>query len=82
MTPRCFLAAGLLCCLAALPAAAQTGSPPLPPEIAARKTLTIALFAAFPPMAYKVPETNTLTGARFALAGLPGLLAKYDLVLE
>jgi uncharacterized protein YjbI with pentapeptide repeats len=28
------------------------------------------------------PEANTLTGARFALAGLPGLLTKYDLVLE
>lgn len=68
MTPRCLLAAGLLCCLAALPAAAQTGSPPLPPEIAARKTLTIALFAAFPPMAYKVPETNTLTGVDVDLA--------------
>ncbi|TVT37333.1 pentapeptide repeat-containing protein [Hymenobacter setariae] len=28
------------------------------------------------------PEANILTGARFALAGLPGLLAKYDLVVE
>ena len=28
------------------------------------------------------PENNTLTGARFALAGLPGLLDKYGLVLE
>jgi uncharacterized protein YjbI with pentapeptide repeats len=28
------------------------------------------------------PEVNTLTGARFALAGLPGLLTKYDLVVE
>jgi len=28
------------------------------------------------------PEANTLTGARFALNGLPGLLAKYDLVVE
>jgi uncharacterized protein YjbI with pentapeptide repeats len=28
------------------------------------------------------PEANTLTGARFVLAGLPGLLTKYDLVLE
>lgn len=28
------------------------------------------------------PETNTLTGARFALAGLPGLLDKYGLVVE
>lgn len=28
------------------------------------------------------PETNTLTGARFALVGLPGLLAKYGLVVE
>lgn len=28
------------------------------------------------------PEANVVTGARFALAGLPGLLAKYDLVVE
>jgi uncharacterized protein YjbI with pentapeptide repeats len=28
------------------------------------------------------PEANTLTGARFALAGLPGLLDKYGLVVE
>ena len=28
------------------------------------------------------PEANTLTGARFALAGLPGLLAKYGVVIE
>jgi uncharacterized protein YjbI with pentapeptide repeats len=28
------------------------------------------------------PETNTLTGARFALAGLPGLLYKYGIVVE
>ncbi|MVN78027.1 pentapeptide repeat-containing protein [Hymenobacter sp. HMF4947] len=28
------------------------------------------------------PETNTLTGARFALAGLPGLLDKHGLVVE
>lgn len=28
------------------------------------------------------PEANDLTGARFALAGLPGLLAKYALVVE
>jgi uncharacterized protein YjbI with pentapeptide repeats len=28
------------------------------------------------------PETNRLTGARFALAGLPGLLDKYGLVVE
>jgi uncharacterized protein YjbI with pentapeptide repeats len=28
------------------------------------------------------PETNTLTGAKFALPGLPGLLGKYGLVVE
>jgi uncharacterized protein YjbI with pentapeptide repeats len=28
------------------------------------------------------PEANVLTGARFALAGLPGLLDKYGLVVE
>jgi uncharacterized protein YjbI with pentapeptide repeats len=28
------------------------------------------------------PEANNLTGARFALAGLPGLLDKYGLVVE
>lgn len=28
------------------------------------------------------PEANQLTGARFALAGLPGLLAKYGVVVE
>ena len=28
------------------------------------------------------PEANTLAGARFALAGLPGLLDKYGLVIE
>ncbi|GAA4493960.1 hypothetical protein GCM10023172_03250 [Hymenobacter ginsengisoli] len=28
------------------------------------------------------PEANVLTGARFALAGLPGLLTKYELVVE
>jgi uncharacterized protein YjbI with pentapeptide repeats len=28
------------------------------------------------------PEANTLTGARFALAGLPGLLDKYGIVVE
>lgn len=28
------------------------------------------------------PEANTLSGARFALAGLPGLLGKYGLVVE
>lgn len=28
------------------------------------------------------PEANTLTGTRFALAGLPGLLDKYGLVVE
>lgn len=28
------------------------------------------------------PETNSLTGARFALSGLPGLLAKYGIVVE
>ncbi|MGI4875837.1 MAG: pentapeptide repeat-containing protein [Janthinobacterium lividum] len=28
------------------------------------------------------PEANRLTGARFALASLPGLLGKYDIVVE
>ena len=28
------------------------------------------------------PETNALLRARFALPGLPGLMAKYELVVE
>jgi polar amino acid transport system substrate-binding protein len=49
---------------------AQTASAPikLPADVMARKKLTIALFAAFPPMAYKVPETNELVGVDVDLA--------------
>jgi polar amino acid transport system substrate-binding protein len=57
--------------LVALPAAAQTTIAP-PADIAARKQLNIALFAAFPPMAYKNIETNELVGVDVDLAAYVG----------
>ncbi|MDB5847720.1 MAG: hypothetical protein JWP29_1472 [Rhodoferax sp.] len=54
--------------------AAQTPKPPipLPADVVGRKKITIALFAAFPPMAYKVPETNELVGIDVDLAAYLG----------
>jgi len=43
-----------------------------PPEIAARKQLTIALFAAFPPMAYRNIANNELVGIDVDLAAYLG----------
>lgn len=55
-------------------ALAQTVKPviQLPADVLARKKLTVALFAAFPPMAYKVPETNELVGIDVDLANYVG----------
>lgn len=55
-------------------AQAQARDPAIqvPPEILARKKLSIALFAAFPPMAYKVPETDELVGIDVDLANYVG----------
>ncbi len=51
---------------------AQTAAPTAaitpPADIAARGHLTIALFAAFPPMAYRNPETGELVGIDVDLA--------------
>ena len=55
---RAFLAAAMA--LAA--GAARADGPPL----------RIALFASFPPMAYKVPETGGLAGVDVALAAYVG----------
>jgi polar amino acid transport system substrate-binding protein len=54
------------------PSPAQEAKPVLPADIVARKTLTIALFAAFPPMAYRNPETNELVGIDVDLANYVG----------
>ncbi len=54
--------------LAIGPAKAQT----LPDAIAAKKKIVIALFASFPPMAYKRPEDNQLAGIDVDLAGYLG----------
>ncbi len=53
--------AGLAIAMFAAPSA-QAQTIPIPAEIAARKKITVALFAAFPPMAYKKPETGELIG--------------------
>jgi polar amino acid transport system substrate-binding protein len=52
------------------PASAQAITPPA--DVAARKKLVIALFAAFPPMAYKKPETGELVGVDVDLAAILG----------
>lgn len=52
----------------AAPAYAQTATIKLPPDIVARGQLNIALFASFPPMAYKDPETGKLMGIDVELA--------------
>jgi len=44
----------------------------LPADLQATKTLKIALFAAFPPMASKVPETGELVGIDVDLANYVG----------
>ena len=62
--------------LAVLAFAAPVGAQPAaiapPADVAGRGHLTIALFAAFPPMAYKKPETNELVGVDVDLAGYLG----------
>ena len=60
-----------LVAFACLPAAAQTTIAP-PADIAARKELNIALFASFPPMAYKTIDTNELVGVDVDLASYLG----------
>jgi polar amino acid transport system substrate-binding protein len=50
------------------PAAAQA----LPDAIAAKKKIVIALFASFPPMAYKRPDDNQLAGIDVDLASYFG----------
>lgn len=78
MSPRILRRAALIAAVVLLlPATellAQTQKPAiqLPADILARKKLTIALFAAFPPMAYKVPETNELVGIDVDLAAYVG----------
>jgi len=57
----------LFACLAMAPLAA--GAQPVPPLAA---PLRIALFASFPPMAYRVPETNGLAGIDVDLADYVG----------
>ena len=55
--------------------AAEPGINPdirLPADLQASKTLKIALFAAFPPMASKVPETGELVGIDVDLANYVG----------
>jgi len=70
---RLRLAVAALVVLAfAVPAGAQPAAIPPPADIAARGHLTIALFAAFPPMAYKKPETNELMGIDVDLAAYLG----------
>ncbi len=49
-------------------ASAQTATIKPPADIAARGQLNIALFASFPPMAYKDPETGKLMGIDVELA--------------
>lgn len=64
---RCAVLVGCLLAMRALnpaPAAAQA----LPDTIAAKKKIVIALFASFPPMAYKRPEDNKLAGIDVDLA--------------
>ncbi|MCG7357433.1 MULTISPECIES: transporter substrate-binding domain-containing protein [Roseomonas] len=63
---RCLLALAALGMLP--PIASWAAVPPLPVEIAARGTLVIALFASFPPMAYKLPADNRLVGVDVDLA--------------
>jgi len=76
--PRAATAAGLLLQAAALlaPLAAQAQARPaaiqMPADIVARKQIAIALFASFPPMAYKIPETNELVGVDVDLAAYLG----------
>ncbi|HWK47922.1 MAG TPA: ABC transporter substrate-binding protein [Stellaceae bacterium] len=60
---RLVLAAGILLMTAA-GARAQT----LPDAIAAKHKITVALFASFPPMAYKQPDDNKLVGIDVDLA--------------
>ena len=57
--------------LIALPVQAQTTIAP-PADVTARKQLNVALFAAFPPMAYKNIETNELVGIDIDLANYVG----------
>jgi polar amino acid transport system substrate-binding protein len=66
------LALALLALASTLPAFTQTPNIQTPPDIAARKHITIALFAAFPPMAYKKPETGELVGIDVDLAAYLG----------
>ena len=58
--------------LGAAPAALAQPAIAPPADIAARKQLNIALFAAFPPMAYKNVETNELIGIDVDLANYLG----------
>lgn len=55
-----------------LPVFAQTASITPPTDIASRKKLNIALFAAFPPMAYKTTDTDELVGIDVDLASYVG----------
>ena len=75
---RCAVLVGCLLAMRALnpaPAAAQA----LPDTIAAKKKIVIALFASFPPMAYKRPEDNKLAGIDVDLADYFGRKLGFDI---
>lgn len=65
---RALFVAALVLLAATSSAYAQTAPITPPADIAARGHLTIALFAAFPPMAYKDPNTGELMGIDIDLA--------------
>jgi polar amino acid transport system substrate-binding protein len=72
MTRLKHLFAACVLLVGASAAHAQTATIKPPADIVARGHLTIALFAAFPPMAYKDPETNELMGIDVDLANYLG----------
>jgi len=73
MMRRLVLIAGILM-MAAVAARAQTPAsvPALPEPIAAKHKIAVALFASFPPMAYKRPDDNQLVGIDVDLAAYFG----------
>jgi polar amino acid transport system substrate-binding protein len=64
--------------MAPVPAEAQK----LPDAIVARKKIVIALFASFPPMAYKRPEDNALAGIDVDLASYFGRKLGVDIAWQ
>ena len=70
---KVFIAMTFATCLGLSSPGAQAQTAVTPPaDITARKQLNIALFAAFPPMAYKNVETNELIGIDVDLANYLG----------